>query len=149
MQTESNGADFDINAFLLAEALENAAEDNNDDPNFSLEGLPEFYRTVWPVSSAIPDCWLKQPLRFYKTEEPNSHIGIEQPINGPCGILSVIQGVLVAARLRKHGEVDVNQSFSDEEVAEALETILLLQTADDNVKIALWKVVEEKQFIGR
>jgi hypothetical protein len=55
---------------------------------------PDWYTLVWGTASP-PAAWTEQPLGFSTGGAPYEGVGLLQPRNGPCGVLAVINAVLV------------------------------------------------------
>lgn len=53
-----------------------------------------------------------------------------QPKNGPCGVLSVIQAVLIAERIDRIGKCDANMPFSSQEIVRAIGSIIRVCAKD-------------------
>lgn len=67
----------------------------------------------------IPDSWLYQKLEF----EAINNIGLVQYQNGPCGILSVIQAVIIRNLIGKYNDFEpINNKIiiNDSDIAEAI-----------------------------
>ena len=121
-----DGSDFDIEAFLLQEALMADDAASNLAPTPATSSLnftpPHFYSLIWPSNKPIVPGWLNQSLSFSPNQ--TERIGILQPINGPCGILASIQAILIQHKLTATGRCKYSEPFSDRELANALKTII-------------------------
>ena len=74
---------------------------------------------VWPAVEQVPEAWLGQGLRFSEgTQE------LVQPMNGPCGVLAAVHGVVVARALAAGEAVGPNTPVTDAALASALAAIL-------------------------
>mmetsp|Transcript_18844 Transcript_18844/g.36978 ORF Transcript_18844/g.36978 Transcript_18844/m.36978 type:complete len:510 (+) Transcript_18844:157-1686(+) len=94
----------------------------------------ELRQILWSESPA--DAWKDQTLDWYQ-----DGIGISQVKNGPCGILAVLQGVVVAQRLQR-GEPVMGKSVSDDEYAHVIATILELcatTVGKNEVVVCYWR----------
>ena len=67
----------------------------------------------------VPDSWSKQGIKF----DDSDPLGILQDRNGPCGVLSVIQAVLISQNMCKPG-FNSKYKVSNEDIANALSSII-------------------------
>ncbi len=93
----------------------------------------EWYSVVWGTRERIVSAWLEADIKLI-------HLGIVQNKNGPCGVLSAINAVLLANALEREGELDKKKVFSAEEFVDALASIVeLCSGAAEAVQVAVWK----------
>lgn len=77
-----------------------------------------WWSVLWPSVEAPPEAWTQQRL---DGGAAGVKLGISQPKNGPCGVLAVVHGLLLAEQhTRNVGDVE----FSPEATARTLHTIL-------------------------
>lgn len=129
--------EFDIHAFLAQEAMLTEQSNQTFESKIDLANLPDYYLTIWPKQSNIVAGWLNQT--FGSLNEPHNKTGILQVVNGPCGVLSVVQALLYSTRLKSIGYVDETLPVSDAELAGTLAQIINLHQIEDKVKVVLWK----------
>jgi len=90
-------------------------------------------KLLW--SGTLNEAWLMQGISFSST--PGEEIGIIQHKNGPCGVLAVIQALLLAFRSSSGSlSIDITSPFSNEELVHCL-TKIVERCAENKEKIPL------------
>lgn len=100
---------------------------------------PKYHDIVWPSIGKIKESWLHQELQF--SDNPGEAIGLVQPLNGPCGVLSAIQASLIAYRMDREGTCPANKPFTKEEISATLAKMIKLCRSNENsmCKVVLWE----------
>ena len=94
----------------------------------------EWYSLVWGSRERVVPAWLEADIKLI-------HLGIVQNKNGPCGVLTAINAVLLANALEREGELDKKKVFSAEEFVDALASIVeqCTEPAAETVQVAVWQ----------
>uniref|UniRef100_A0A7S1TWT1 Deubiquitinating enzyme MINDY-3/4 conserved domain-containing protein n=1 Tax=Phaeomonas parva TaxID=124430 RepID=A0A7S1TWT1_9STRA len=103
-------------------------------------GKPLWHDVIWGGAVAPPS-WLEQDLAFQTgNPAPFSSVGFVQRKNGPCGVLAVINAVLVAQCRLKPGWGPTYQP-TDVDIAQALAAILQTVAAGSGgvVQLCAWE----------
>eukprot|EP00801_Mesodinium_rubrum_P002550 Mrub_02550.p1 GENE.Mrub_02550~~Mrub_02550.p1 ORF type:complete len:532 (+),score=96.92 Mrub_02550:3-1598(+) len=155
---EISGLDFEQSKFYLEMSGNNLeiamtmffeqAEQQNQNINQGLSNnnstvtnsKPDWFNVVWPSDmDIIPDAWLHQKLEF----DSQYPIGLVQYKNGPCGILSVIQAVIIKNFITKNNDFDPYDKellIDDKDIAEAIYSIIMtvIEENINEIKMAKW-----------
>jgi len=100
-------------------------------------GLPPWYEVVWGTAEPARS-WEIQPLAFLQEPQmPFSGVGLLQPANGPCGVLAVINAVLIAQCRLKPGWGPQYQA-GDADLAMALVAIFQTVAASNTGAVTLF-----------
>ena len=93
----------------------------------------EFYKLIWGRDDVpIDPSWLEQDWKFMK-------LGVVQRKNGPCGLLCVVNGILLSRLLEHEGLLEADHAFSAEEMVDSLCYIVEQCTDEDFIELPLWK----------
>jgi hypothetical protein len=93
----------------------------------------EWYGLVWGSKERIVPAWLDADIKLI-------NLGIVQNKNGPCGVLTAINAVLLANALEREGELDKKKVFSAEEFVDALASIVeLCSGTAETVQVVVWQ----------
>ena len=95
-EMSGNNLETAISMFFEQSAFSNQnaqpEEDGNINAILTHNVRPDWFNLVWPKNvQAIPESWINQKLEF----SDEIKYGLVQHKNGPCGILSVIQAVMI------------------------------------------------------
>eukprot|EP00933_Yihiella_yeosuensis_P036931 TRINITY_DN30782_c0_g1_i2.p1 TRINITY_DN30782_c0_g1~~TRINITY_DN30782_c0_g1_i2.p1 ORF type:complete len:556 (-),score=132.77 TRINITY_DN30782_c0_g1_i2:31-1524(-) len=97
---------------------------------------PEWWTVIWPSVETPPEAWRDQRLDSSGVDWAG---GISQPKNGPCGVLAVVHGLILADQYQK----DVKDiKVTSEAVAKAITSILLKCRPEEGAPV---KLVRPKQ----
>merc|ERR1719444_251296 len=80
---------------------------------------PEWWGMIWPAAEEPPEAWKNQRL-----DNPGGEVwkgGIPQPKNGPCGVLAVVHGLIIA---EQHTREPKDIELSPNATAKVILTIL-------------------------
>eukprot|EP01062_Namystynia_karyoxenos_P045357 TRINITY_DN33678_c0_g1_i1.p1 TRINITY_DN33678_c0_g1~~TRINITY_DN33678_c0_g1_i1.p1 ORF type:complete len:536 (+),score=131.82 TRINITY_DN33678_c0_g1_i1:89-1609(+) len=102
----------------------------------------DWYTLAWPAKEPIPAAWLEQGIGF----DGSVKSGIVQPKNGPCGILSVLQGMLWREMSAGGAALDVHRAPTEQELGRAIAQMLAgaaslagKEGGGDSVALCRWK----------
>jgi len=85
------------------------------------------------ASEPLSSPWREQKLKFSE-----DGVGIVQEKNGPCGILTVIDGIIISGRLRRDGKV-LGNPVDKEELSSVLAGIIEKCCIEETGKICQWR----------
>jgi len=86
--------------------------------------IPKWWDIVWPKRETPDPSWTKQSLQFCDEKETGWNGGIIQPKNGPCGVLAIINGLLLldGAYQKEPNKI----KFNDNDIGRVILSILLM-----------------------
>eukprot|EP00039_Didymoeca_costata_P020301 m.340788 g.340788 ORF g.340788 m.340788 type:complete len:543 (+) comp19533_c0_seq1:21-1649(+) len=138
---EAAGGDLDTAMALFFDGGMAPAANESGNSDVPSEAKPDWYKLVWGEGSPS-SAWKKQPLVFTTYTEgcPYSGLGIEQPENGPCGVLAVIQAAALLALQKTSPMSHTSQGLVDN-IASGIVSILrtsIMNAEGDVCKLAMW-----------
>jgi len=107
--------------------------------------FPDWWSVVWPERQALPDAWIDQSLDFGGDGSPVP-FGLNQPKNGPCGVLAGLHALVAAQSFEEEG-FGPGFVVSDAILAKALAAALLnaRPEAQSEVTLAAWSNPEDRR----
>ena len=122
-----NNLETAISMFFEQSAFSNQnaqpEEDGNNNAILTHNVRPDWFNLVWPKNvQAIPESWINQKLEF----SDEIKYGLVQHKNGPCGILSVIQAVLISQFIKSDAFDPIAYCATDLDLANAIYSIIKL-----------------------
>eukprot|EP01125_Pyxidicula_operculata_P020870 TRINITY_DN7842_c0_g1_i1.p1 TRINITY_DN7842_c0_g1~~TRINITY_DN7842_c0_g1_i1.p1 ORF type:complete len:505 (+),score=106.33 TRINITY_DN7842_c0_g1_i1:38-1552(+) len=134
---EMAGGNVELAANLFFSEGDWIPSDTPSQPSQPGWNKPDWYTFVWPENKDIPASWIEQSLSFSSKE--GHRLGIDQPKNGPCGVLAAIHGAVLAEMLDAGEVLDVNVPPSTKYIVKALSKILTICASEGNMpSIATW-----------
>lgn len=112
--------------------------------------LPDWFTVVWSLQTAerLPEAWLTQRLEFAPLSveaEPFQQLGLVQYKNGPCGVLAVLNALIIHNILHQKRSKPLSASVQvqPDNIAAAISQIIQIsiiaqQDVTAETKIALW-----------
>mmetsp|Transcript_20836 Transcript_20836/g.38775 ORF Transcript_20836/g.38775 Transcript_20836/m.38775 type:complete len:516 (-) Transcript_20836:257-1804(-) len=102
-----------------------------------VEWPPSMEGTVLGLGEVLGEAWLKQGIEC--SEHSEEALGLVQAKNGPCGVLTVINAILLANRFAQHGKFG-SDKFEQSEIVEALAQIVESSAGSSpTVQLCSWK----------
>lgn len=133
---------FFANQDVAMDAADGGAAPPAEEPAAGAVGskpAPAWWHVVWPAVEEPPEAWTRQRLDCGEGWPG----GIPQPSNGPCGVLAVVHGLMLAGQhSRKAADIQV----SPQAAAEAIAGILARCRPDEGAPIRLARPRERGNY---
>eukprot|EP00931_Biecheleriopsis_adriatica_P053737 TRINITY_DN31529_c0_g1_i1.p1 TRINITY_DN31529_c0_g1~~TRINITY_DN31529_c0_g1_i1.p1 ORF type:complete len:547 (-),score=103.60 TRINITY_DN31529_c0_g1_i1:111-1619(-) len=102
---------------------------------------PPWWNVIWPAKEAPPEAWRLQTLDC--GSEGGWKGGIPQPKNGPCGVLAVVHGFVLA---EQHAQASSDIEVSAQAVAKAITDIVLRCRAEEGGVVRLARPKKKGEY---
>eukprot|EP00944_MAST-04C_sp_MAST-4C-sp1_P002621 g2621.t1 len=124
----------------------NATASSDGNPRDNETMLPDWFTLTWGKDiqpNSLPEAWACQKLEFVSGEKPSAFgkVGLVQKQNGPCGVLAVINAVLIQVLIEnKKAHFGADYAAVDEDLGAAIHKIVSKShiAIANTLSVALW-----------